>query len=127
MEKNESIRKMNIVGQIIAVNVGRDKKFGNTNPFQRITRLAEETGELAGEVNHFENQGVKGDKHGEPSKDHLAREVFDVVAAAFSLAQHYRCLPELYKQIQTTYDAYIADGLIDLTDSEGVEDSSTDG
>ncbi len=48
---------------------GLNKKFPIGNePFQITTRILEECGEVAKEVNHWENSGVKVKKYGEPKK-----------------------------------------------------------
>jgi len=44
-----------------------------------MTRLLEEAGEPAQQINHFENTGIKRAKHGEPSKAKPAKEVQDVL------------------------------------------------
>ncbi len=55
---------------------GYFKRFPNgVEPYQMVTRLLEECGEVASEVNHFENSGIKKQKYGEPSKDSLAGEI----------------------------------------------------
>jgi NTP pyrophosphatase (non-canonical NTP hydrolase) len=60
-----------------------------------VTRLAEECGELAREVNHFEGTGVKNEKHGEPDKTRLAREVRDVLLCALQIMTYYQAEAEL--------------------------------
>jgi hypothetical protein len=62
---------------------GYNKKYPNgNNPFQIITRLCEEAGELASEVNHFEDMGAKRLKYGLPDRKALAKEVQDVIRTA---------------------------------------------
>jgi NTP pyrophosphatase (non-canonical NTP hydrolase) len=65
-----------MIEAVTAINQGLARKFphGN-NPYQIMTRLLEEAGELAQQVNHFENSGVKRDKHGEPDRARMAQEV----------------------------------------------------
>lgn len=76
-------------------------RFPNGNsPFHIITRLCEEAGELAGAVNHFENMGVKREKHGEPDRAAMAKEVFDVMLAAMSVARYYGVEKELQGVIE---------------------------
>ena len=44
---------------------GYTNRFPNgNNPFQIATRILEECGEVASEVNHFEKSGIKSLKHG---------------------------------------------------------------
>ncbi|HLL80704.1 MAG TPA: hypothetical protein VKT25_14445 [Ktedonobacteraceae bacterium] len=73
---------------------------GGNTPFHTITRLCEEAGELAGAVNHFEGTGIKREKHGEPDRAALAKEVFDVMLAALSIARYYGVEQELQGVIE---------------------------
>ena len=68
----------------MAISVGLGRRFPNHNePFQIMTRLLEECGELAEQVNHFEGTGVKREKHGEPDKAKLAKKSKTCWAARF--------------------------------------------
>lgn len=78
-----------------------------------VTRLAEECGELAAEVNHFEGSGVKAEKHGPPDKAKLAKEVRDVVIMALQIAAYYGVEAELDQIIEQSYQQLKAEGLID--------------
>jgi len=69
------------------------------DPFRIVTRLLEECGELAEQVNHFENTGVKRRKLGDPSRTRLAKEVQDVMRCALQLAQYYGIGEELKASI----------------------------
>ena len=49
--------------RIRAINRGLSRLFPDgEEPFQMVARLAEECGELAAQVNHFEGSGVKRKK-----------------------------------------------------------------
>lgn len=92
---------------------GYNKKYPNgNNPFQIITRLCEEAGELASEVNHFEDAGVKRLKHGLPDRKVLAREVQDVIRTALSVACYYGAEQELKDAIDQSYRTKIDEGYI---------------
>jgi NTP pyrophosphatase (non-canonical NTP hydrolase) len=92
---------------------GYSRKYpkGNT-PFQIIARLCEEAGELASAVNHFEDSGVKRQKHGLPNKAALAKEVEDVIRTALSVAQYYEIEQELKDSIDQSYYKKIDEGYI---------------
>ncbi len=92
---------------------GYNKKYprGNT-PFQIITRLCEEAGELASEVNHFEDTGAKMLKHGLPDKQALAKEVQDVIRTALSVARYYDIEQELKDSIDQSYHTKVNEGYI---------------
>ena len=58
---------------------GLNAKFPDGNaPFQIMTRLCEEAGELAQALNYIERSGVKVEKYGLPDLEHLADEVHQV-------------------------------------------------
>lgn len=99
--------------KLYKINEGLNKRFPNgTEPFQIMTRLAEEVGELAAEVNHFENAGVKVEKHGEPDSARLAKEVMDVLRCALQITMIYGIEAELEIVIQKSYDNMVAEGWI---------------
>lgn len=92
---------------------GYNRKYpeGNT-PFQIITRLCEETGELASEVNHFEGSGIKMQKHGPPNKAVLAKEIQDVIRTALSVARYYGVEQEVKEEIDQSYQKKVNEGFI---------------
>lgn len=75
---------------------------GNT-PYQIMTRLLEEGGELAQQVNHFENSGVKRAKHGEPEPTHLAKEIKDLIRCALQIAIYYGIEAEVEQTFNQSY------------------------
>lgn len=80
---------------------GYTKRFpGGNNPYQITSRILEECGEVASEVNHFESSGIKVKKHGEPSKQHLADEIKQAVNALIQLAVYYDVEAELEASIE---------------------------
>jgi NTP pyrophosphatase (non-canonical NTP hydrolase) len=84
-----------------------DRRFpdGN-NIFQRVSRLCEESGELASAVNHREKMGIKRDKYGAPDDDHLVKEIQDVMRACLGIAKHYHLENALEESIQDFYTDY---------------------
>ena len=92
---------------------GYTNRFPNGNePYQITTRLLEECGEVASEVNHFEKSGIKSLKHGEPSKQHLADEIKQAVNALMQLAVYYNVEDELEKSIDISLEKMKNEGLI---------------
>jgi NTP pyrophosphatase (non-canonical NTP hydrolase) len=99
MEKTETFEKLVFIVEHL------ERVFPNGNsPFQIITRLAEECGELASAVNHFEDVGVKRAKLGEPDPKELAKEVQDVMRCAIQIARHYKIEKELVASIAEHYE-----------------------
>lgn len=82
------------------------------DPFKITTRLLEEAGELAKEVNHHERTGVKIQKYGEPDRTHMAKEMHDVLRTVLTLTVYYNLTDELEKSIQETFDRFKEDGYI---------------
>lgn len=96
-----------------AIVAALDARFpdGNT-AFQRVSRLAEECGELAAAVNHRENMGIKRQKHGDPSDEQLVKELQDVLRAVLGISRHYGLDLQLEKSIEHFYRRYQRDGWI---------------
>jgi NTP pyrophosphatase (non-canonical NTP hydrolase) len=93
--------------------LGLSRRFPRGNePYQIMTRLLEECGELAQQVNHFEDSGVKRSKHGEPDRTKLAKEVMDVLRCAIHIAQHYGIEAELEECIASSYRRLVEEGWI---------------
>lgn len=95
------------------INEGLDNRFqGGKDPFKIMTRLTEECGELAREVNHFEKQEVKSEKHDEPDKKHLAKEVQDVLRCALQIAAYYQVEDVLKDTIKEDYEKIKSEGWV---------------
>ena len=82
---------------------GLNRRFPDGNePYQIATRLAEECGEVASEIAHWENSGVKRQKHGEPSKEKMASEIKNVLSCAMQIALYYGVQKELHQTINVS-------------------------
>jgi len=81
------------------------------DPFQMMTRLLEECGELAQQVNHFEGSGVKCEKHGEPDRVQLAHEIRDVLKCVVQVMDHYG-VEEVAASIDLYYHSLKREGFI---------------
>ena len=92
---------------------GYTQRFPDGNsPYQIVARILEECGEVASEVNHFERSGIKAQKHGEPSKQHLADEIKQAVNALIQLAVYYNVESELESSIDRSLEKMKAEGLL---------------
>ncbi len=97
-----------------AVTLALNHRFPNSNvPFQIMTRLIEESGELAEQVNHFEGSETKREKYGEPDQAKMAKEVMDVMRCALQIAMYYGIENELEATIERSYQRARSEGLID--------------
>ncbi len=91
-----------------------NKRFPNgVEPFQMATRLLEECGEVAAEINLWESSGVKRQKRGEPSKDALANELRQSIVELFKIAKYYSVENELEDSINRSIEQSKNEGLID--------------
>jgi NTP pyrophosphatase (non-canonical NTP hydrolase) len=107
------IAQMDTLEKLYAICRGLNRRFANENaPFEIMTRLLEESGELAEQVNLFEGRGVKRDKHGEPDKAKMAREVQDVMRCALQTAMYYGIEQELEVSIEKAYQRVKVEGLV---------------
>jgi len=69
-----------------------------------VTRLLEECGEVASEVNLWEDSGIKRQKHGEPKKENLAGEIKQALVALIQIAVYYKIEDELEQSINESLD-----------------------
>lgn len=92
---------------------GYSARFPNGNePYQIVTRILEECGKVASEVNHFEKSGIKALKHGEPDKQHMADEIKQAINALIQLAQYYNVENEIEISIDRSLEKMKNEGLI---------------
>jgi len=82
-------------------------------PYQMATRLLEECGEIAKEINHFEGSGIKKQKYGEPDKEKLANELKQTLVAVMQIATYYDVIDELEKCIDDSLEQMKVEGLIE--------------
>lgn len=96
---------MDSLSKLRLVVRGLDAKFPSGRaPFRIVTRLCEEAGELASEVNRMEGAGRKREKHGPPDPGALAREAQDVMRCVVALLAHY----DLFDAFEGSLDEAIA-------------------
>ena len=92
-----------------------NKRFPEgVQPFQMATRLLEECGEIAAEINHWENSGLKRLKRGEPKKEQLANELRQAITELFKIAVYYSVEKELDESIKLALQRSVNEGLIRL-------------
>ena len=78
-----------------------NKRFPDgVEPYQMATRLLEECGEVAKEINHWEGSGIKRQKYGEPSKEKLANEIRQSLVELLKIAVYYSVEAELENSIE---------------------------
>ena len=82
-------------------------------PYQMATRLLEECGEVAAEVSHWEDSGVKRQKRGEPKKEYLANEIRQAILCLYRIAAYYSVEVELEESINRSLQRLKDEGLID--------------
>lgn len=95
------------LNKIMKINKGLRQKFDRTGhtPFQIMTRLLEECGELAEQINHFEDQGIKQEKLGPPDRMKLAKESQDVLRCVMQIVEYYQIEHELSQSIDLSLNA----------------------
>jgi NTP pyrophosphatase (non-canonical NTP hydrolase) len=107
---------------LVQVAGAQTRRFPKHNgPFARVTRLTEETGEVAQQVNHAEDTGIKTEKYGPFDPAKLAAEIADVLLAATGIAVHYDIADQVRADIEARHARYRDQGFIPApsTPSEG--------
>jgi len=103
--------------KLLAINQALGRTFPDGNsPYQIMTRLMEECGELAEQVHIFERDGVKPEKHGEPDPAKMTKEIQDVMICALQIAVHYDLMVELETAIDKRVDAWLENGALTAED-----------
>lgn len=98
---------------LLVITEGMHRRFPEgDDPFQIMTRLLEECGELAQMVNHFEGTGVKREKYGEPDPVKLAKEVMDVLGGVMQVARHYGIVDQVEAQLRERRRRLVGEGHI---------------
>ena len=91
-----------------------NKRFPNgVEPYQMATRLLEECGEIAAEINLWEDSGVKRQKHGEPKKENIANEIRQAMVELVKIAKYYNVEKELEEAIEISLSRSKEEGLIE--------------
>lgn len=99
--------------RLIKLAHGMNSRFPEGNDaYQIMTRLLEECGEVAKEVNHFENSGTKSLRHGEPSKEKLAGEIRDALNGLMQLTIYYGVEEELSQAVEKSINRLTMEGHI---------------
>ena len=99
--------------QVQAVARGFSRRFPEGNdPFRMMTRLLEECGELAEQVNHFEGSGVKREKRGEPDRAQLGHELRDVLTCVARIIDYYHVEDEVESSVEWIYQRLKNEGFI---------------
>lgn len=77
------------------------------------TRLLEECGEIASEINLWEASGIKRQKRGDPKKEDIANEIRQAMVELVKIARYYHVEDELEASIQTSLERSKEEGLIE--------------
>lgn len=81
-------------------------------PYQMAARLLEECGEVAAEINLWEDSGLKRQKHGEPKKENLAGELRQAMTELAKIAMYYGVEEELEQSIAASLERSEEEGLL---------------
>lgn len=103
--------ELSLWDKLQACSQGLERRYPKgTNPFQMMTRLLEECGELATEVHIFEDSGIKRQKHGAPDPKRMAQEIKGVLLCAVQIMHYYGVENELAATVDYTYRRLQAEG-----------------
>ncbi len=103
-----------MIDKLYKIAEGLNNRFQDwDDPFYIVTRLAEECGEVASQVSHFERNGVKALILGAPDRAAFAKELQDAVRAVVQLAIHYELESELEASVDRSYQEIVIEGIVD--------------
>ena len=100
-----------MIERLLLIVEAQKRRFPDgLDPFKMLARLQEECGELATEVQVWEDEGLKRAKHGEPDADRTAAEIVNVLTATLTIADHYELLDAVSKRVDLSVEVARADG-----------------
>ena len=103
-----------MIEKLYKIAEGLNNRFQDgDDPFYIVTRLAEECGEVASQVNQFEGKGVKAEKLGAPDRAAFAKELQDVMRAVIQLAIYYELQSELAASVDSSYRQIVSEGYVE--------------
>lgn len=103
-----------MIEKLYRIAEGLNNRFEDGNdPFYIVTRLADECGEVASQVSHFEHKGVKVEKLGRQDRSAFAKELQDVMRAVLQLAIYYDLQLELTKSVDVHYQQIVLEGWVE--------------
>ena len=106
-----------VIDRLLLMVLAMERRFPKgSDPFKMVARLAEECGELAAEVQLWEDEGVKRQRFGEPDPAKTAKEVIDVLTATLAIARHYDLLDHLSVRVESSIARALKEGLITQDD-----------
>lgn len=93
---------------------GMNHRFPEGNEvFQITTRILEECGEVAQEVNRLEKSGTKVLRRGDGTKEDLAGEIKDAMNALMQLAIYYDAVELVQEAITKSIEQLKSEGYIE--------------
>jgi NTP pyrophosphatase (non-canonical NTP hydrolase) len=102
-----------LMDRLLLIVEAQKRRFPDgLEPFKMITRLVEECGELATEIQVWEDEGLKRAKHGAPDRARTAKEVMDVLTAALTIADHYGITRDVEDRIELSIARARSDGFL---------------
>ena len=96
--------------KVFEISRAATERFGMNSPFQILSRLTEELGEIASEVNAREGSTAKSTKS--QSGNELCHEIHDLLRGVAQLVDHYGLVDELNEAIAAGHKRWVADGYI---------------
>lgn len=105
--------------RLILLAKGLTHRYPEGNePFHIATRLAEECGEVASEVCHWEGSGIKREKLGAPDPLKMAGEIKNVLSVAMQLALYYGVEQEVAASIEASLARLMREGHLPVEDGQ---------
>ena len=100
--------------KIQMVAEAQTQRFPNgDNPFKILSRLLEESGEVAWEINHYERNGICLEKLNSERKSELVAETYQVMIAICQLIQYFNLEDDFKNRIEEVFQEYIDKKYID--------------
>jgi len=104
---------MDDLEKILKVAEAQTKRFPNGNdPFKIVSRLLEESGEVAWELNHYDRKGISLECKNKDGKREIMCEMYQVMISLCHLLQYYDLQNDFRDRIDEVYKEYMEKNLL---------------
>jgi NTP pyrophosphatase (non-canonical NTP hydrolase) len=104
---------MELIEKVFTVAKAQSNRFPEGDyPFNIVSRLLEEGGEVAWELNHYARKGISIDRFNPDGKRELVYETYQVMIALCQLMQYFNLEDDLKKRMDEVHQEYLNKGYL---------------
>lgn len=104
---------MDLLNKILLVAEAQSRRFPKGDePFQITSRLLEECGEVAWELNHYPRKNISIERNSKDNKGNLVTETYQAMTVLGQLLQYFDLTDDFVNKIEVVYKEFQDKGYI---------------